>query len=344
MKSVPIFVLLIALFTPFAQQASAAPAPEVQEISNLMKQGHLDAALERANAYIAKNPQDAQTRFMKGLILTEQNKNAEAIKTFTALTKDFPGLPEPYNNLAVLYAAQGKYDEAKNALQMAIRTNPSYATAQENLGDIYAKMATAAYDKALQLDTHNTSAQTKLSMIRELFSNNGKPVLMAKAGDDKKQNTVIDTPASKPIPVPKPVVPPPVKTETPPKPIEKEQVAAPKEKNPNSAAVTEAVEVWAKAWSKRDVDAYLAAYSPKFKPSGNESHAAWEKSRRERVTAPKKIAVELSDLQIKELDPKHYQASFRQSYRSDTFSSRTHKVLELVQSGHNWLIIEERNR
>ncbi|MEO6146757.1 MAG: tetratricopeptide repeat protein [Sulfuriferula sp.] len=344
MKSVPIFVLLIALFTPFAQQASAAPAPEVQEISNLMKQGHLDAALDRANAYIAKNPQDAQTRFMKGLILTEQNKSAEAIKTFTALTKDFPGLPEPYNNLAVLYAAQGKYDEAKNALQMAIRTNPSYATAQENLGDIYAKMATAAYDKALQLDTHNTSAQTKLSMIRELFSNNGKPVLMAKAGDDKKQNTVIDTPASKLISVPKPVAQPPAKTKTTPKSIEKEQVETPKEKNPNITVVTEAVEAWAKAWSKRDIDAYLASYSPKFKPSGNESHAAWKKSRRERVTAPKKIVVELTNLQVKELGPKHYQASFRQIYRSDTLSSRTHKVLELVQSGHNWLIIEERNR
>ncbi|MHB1245164.1 MAG: tetratricopeptide repeat protein [Sulfuriferula sp.] len=343
MKSIPIFALLIALFIPFSPQASAAPAPEVQEINNLMKQGHLDAALDRANASIEKNPQDAQIRFMKGLILTEQNKNAEAIKTFTALTKDFPGLPEPYNNLAVLYAAQGKYDEAKNALQMAIRTNPSYATAQENLGDIYAKMASAAYDKALQLDTHNTSAQTKLSMIRELFSNNGKPVLVAKVGDDKKKNPVVEAPAPKPSVVAKPVAPPVIKAETAPKSPEKEQAEAPKE-NPHIAAVTAAVETWAKAWSRRDINAYLAAYSPKFKPSGNESHAAWEKSRRERVTTPKKIAVEITKLQIKELGAQHYQASFRQSYRSDSFSSSTHKVLELVQSGHSWLITEESNR
>lgn len=344
MKSIPIFALLIVLFASFSPQASAAPATESQEINNLMKQGHLDAALDRANAYIAKNPQDAQTRFMKGLILTEQNKSAEAIKTFTALTKDFPGLPEPYNNLAVLYAAQGKYDEAKNALQMAIRTNPSYATAQENLGDIYAKMASAAYDKALQLDTHNTSAQTKLSMIRELFSNNGKPVLVAKGGDDKKKNPVVETPAAKPSVAPKPVAPPVIKAETAAKPPEKAQAEEAPKENPDVAAVTTAVEDWARAWSKRDINAYLAAYSPKFKPSGNESHAAWEKNRRERVTTPKKISVEITNLQIKELDAKHYQASFRQSYRSDSFSSSTHKVLELVKSGHSWLITEESNR
>ena len=78
---------------------------------------------------------------MKGLILTEQGKPADAIKIFTGLTEDYPELPEPYNNLAVLYASQGQYDKARTALEMSIRTHPSYATAHENLGDIYAKMA-----------------------------------------------------------------------------------------------------------------------------------------------------------------------------------------------------------
>ena len=54
---------------------------------------------------------------------------------------------------------------------MAIRTNPSYATAHENLGDIYAKLASQAYNKALQLDAANaTSVKPKLALIRELFS------------------------------------------------------------------------------------------------------------------------------------------------------------------------------
>ncbi len=58
---------------------------------------------------------------------------------FTKLSEDYPELPEPYNNLAVLYAQQKQYDKARTALEMAIRTHPSYAIAYENLGDIYAK-------------------------------------------------------------------------------------------------------------------------------------------------------------------------------------------------------------
>src|SRR5690606_20562402 len=115
-------------------------------------------------------PKDARGRFLRGLILAEQSRYDEAIRAFSDLTRDYPELPEPYNNLAVLYASRGRYDEARQALEMAIRTHPSYATAHENLGDIYAKMASQAYDKALALDRRNTTAQTKLNLIRDLFS------------------------------------------------------------------------------------------------------------------------------------------------------------------------------
>jgi len=88
-------------------------------------------------------------RFNKGLILTEQKKVPDAIRIFSSLSEDYPDLPEPYNNLAVLYASQGQYEKARDALEAAIRTHPSYSTAHENLGDIYAKMASQAYGKAL---------------------------------------------------------------------------------------------------------------------------------------------------------------------------------------------------
>ena len=86
---------------------------------------------------------------------------AQAIATFTKLTEDFPELPEPYNDLAVLHAAQGDYDKARAALEMAIRTNPGYATAHENLGDIYARLASQAYCKALQLEVANATVKVQ---------------------------------------------------------------------------------------------------------------------------------------------------------------------------------------
>jgi tetratricopeptide (TPR) repeat protein len=98
---------------------------------------------------------------------------AEAIAVFSKLTEDYPELPEPYNNLAVLYARQKQYDKARTALEMAIRTYPGYATAYENLGDVHANLASQAYDKALQLDPAKKIAQTKLFRLRELISTAG---------------------------------------------------------------------------------------------------------------------------------------------------------------------------
>src|SRR5882672_10436332 len=164
-----------AALLALALQCGWAIADNYDDASRLFKQGNHAAALEKIEAAIAANPRDARARFLKGLILTEQNKPNDAIKVFTALTDDYPELPEPYNNLAVLYASQGQYDKARKALEMAIRTHPSYAIAHENLGDVYAKMASEAYDKALQLDRSNAAAQTKLAMIKDLFSGSVVP-------------------------------------------------------------------------------------------------------------------------------------------------------------------------
>src|SRR5688500_15458146 len=160
--------------------ASALPAfaDEIQDAAKLLKAGQHKQALDLVNKVLASKPRDAQARFLKGLIYTEQGKSKEAIEIFSKLTQDFPELPEPFNNLAVIYAAQGQYEKARAALEQSIRTHPSYATAYENLGDVYAKLASQAYDKALQLDKTNTGAQNKLSLVREIARG---PTLVAAA-------------------------------------------------------------------------------------------------------------------------------------------------------------------
>src|SRR3970040_2395435 len=164
----------------FLSASFAVQADEIQDANKLFKQGQHAQAMEKVNSVLAGKPKDAQARFLKGLILTEQGDTTNAIKTFTELTEDYPELPEPYNNLAVLYASQGQYEKAKDALEMAIRTHPSYATAPENLGDIYAKRASKPYARALQLDKSNASTQTKLAMIRDLFGSGAKSARPAK--------------------------------------------------------------------------------------------------------------------------------------------------------------------
>jgi tetratricopeptide (TPR) repeat protein len=164
---------LTAALLGMAVPAWAAPADDLRDAQKLYGQGKVQPALEKVDVFLKTQPRDPQGRFLKGLLLTEQKRIPEAIQVFTGLTEDYPELPEPYNNLAVLYASQGNYDKAKSALELAIHTHPSYATAHENLGDIYAQLASRAYDRALQLDKNNTTAQVKLATLRDLLNAQG---------------------------------------------------------------------------------------------------------------------------------------------------------------------------
>lgn len=165
------------LFRPFAFIVAgslliagmAARADDIQDANKLFKQKQYDQALDKVEGVLASKPKDVQARFLKGVILIEKGKTEDAITLFQALTEDAPDRPEPYNNLGLLYALQGQYEKAKNAVEMAIRIQPTYALAHENLGEIYAKMASKEYERALQLDPNNASLQSKLATTRQLF-------------------------------------------------------------------------------------------------------------------------------------------------------------------------------
>jgi len=287
--------------------ALPALADELQEASKLLKAGQHKQALERVNKALAAKPGDPQARFLKGVILTEQGASKEAIEVFTKLTQDYPELPEPYNNLAVIYASQGQYDKARAALEQSIRTHPSYATAYENLGDVYAKLASQAYDKALQIDSSNTAAKNKLALVRDLV---GRPAPAA-----SKEPAVAAVEKPKPAPV---------------------------AQDP-SAEVIKAVNGWATAWSKKDADAYLAYYAREFKTPGGEPRADWEKTRRDRISAPKSISVSLDSPKVTMSGADRATVSFRQNYRSDVLKSNSRKTLVLVRSDGGWKIVEEKS-
>ena len=153
----------------FALCATAASADDYADVSQLMRSGQHAQAMVRADQYLAAKPRDPQMRFLKGVLQAEMGRRADAVATFIKLTQDYPELPEPYNNLAVLYAAQSEFDKAREALELAIRTNPSYATAHENLGDVYARLAAQSYSRAQQYDAGNATVGPKLALIRQLF-------------------------------------------------------------------------------------------------------------------------------------------------------------------------------
>ena len=149
--------------------AQAQTAGDYAAITQLLRAGKPGEALTQIEQRLAANPRDPQLRFLRGVAQSDAGRAEDAIASFTQLTQDYPELPEPYNNLAVLYAQQNQLDKARIALEMAVRNNPSYATAYENLGDIYARLAQQSYAKAMQLDPNNTTVKPKLALLGELF-------------------------------------------------------------------------------------------------------------------------------------------------------------------------------
>nr|VFJ68589.1 MAG: Tetratricopeptide repeat-containing protein [Candidatus Kentron sp. FW] len=153
----------------WASMGAVAYADDLRDVRALAEVGNYREAEVRINKHLKENPDDAEGRFLKGIIFSDQKRFDEAIEVFVSLTEDFPQLPEPYNNLAVLYASRGNYAQARDALLVAIKIHPSYATAHENLADIYAMMATESYEKALKLDKENELIKSKFGVIRGLF-------------------------------------------------------------------------------------------------------------------------------------------------------------------------------
>ena len=335
--------LLTCLLLAAGMLFSSAVFADYAEVNRLMRAGQYPEATAKADQFLAGKPKDPQMRFLKGVILTEQGKPQDAITAFTKLIEDYPELPEPYNNLAVLQAGQGQFDKARAALEMAIRTNPSYATAHENLGDVYAKLASQAYSKALQLDGGNTGIQPKLGLIRDLFAPNlrakpatGAPAAAIAAAPAKPAATSAAAAApaatlpSAPAVVAKPATPasaaPAVATP-----------AAPAAAN-NEFDVRTAVLAWASAWSRKDMAAYLGAYGKDFDAPGGRK--TWEGERKKRILGKSKINVVVSNLEIKITGDKA-QARFKQDYDADSLSVNSRKTLDLARDGNRWVIVRE---
>ncbi|HET9578555.1 MAG TPA: tetratricopeptide repeat protein [Usitatibacter sp.] len=356
-----------------AAMAFAAPADDLREAQKLYGQGKVQPALDKVETFLKAQPKDAQGRFLKGLLLTEQKRTTEAIQVFTGLTEDYPELPEPYNNLAVLYASQGNYDKAKSALELAIHTHPSYATAHENLGDIYAQLASRAYDRALQLDKNNATAQLKLSMVKDIFSktagqraptppagSNPQPAKPEPAkSEPTKAPAVEKTEPPKtaqraasvaPVPSPAPSKPQAAPAAASPAVVASAAPSAAPAVAPSAPAaaagddkssIVAAIEDWASAWSRKDVKGYLAHYASDFEVPRGASRKAWERERADRIERPKSIHVDVNVKSVR-VNGNEATAVVRQSYKSDITKANSTKTLKLEKAGDRWLIKQER--
>ena len=154
--------------------AHAAPPPATADgtpgADAAISQHDWASALTQLDERIKTNPRDVQAKFKRATILARLNRDDDAIEAFTELTQLYPELPEPYNNLAALYAKHGRYEEARVALETAVKANPSYGLAWENLGDLYLRLADTSYRRAQTLGRASGTTPQRLADIEKIIS------------------------------------------------------------------------------------------------------------------------------------------------------------------------------
>ena len=276
-------------------------ADEAPDVSALLRAKQYAAALAKTDEHLAGRPNDPQMRFLRGLALTGMGRREEAISHFTKLSSDYPAMPEPYNNLAVLYAAGGQYDKARVALESAVQANPAYARAHENLADMYLQLASQSYVAMLKLEPDNANVRAKQALLLSAVDYRGERAAAAPAAARTAAAAVV----------------------------------------PNQKAeVVTAIHEWAEAWSARDVAAYLDFYSPDFRTPSNMPRAAWESERRARLKGASFIHVTVRAPEVS-IDGTKATAKFKQRYRSDRASSSDRKTLTWEKRGEKWKIVRE---
>ena len=136
------------------------------QVKKLLRQEKYERAVVLIDKYMAVNPRDPQMRFWKAWITDRTGDKQVALNMYLSLTQDYPEIAEPFNNLAVLYAAKGQFSVAKEALDAALRANPNFADAHENMGDVLIQLANYSYQRSLQINPTQRGVSRKITILK----------------------------------------------------------------------------------------------------------------------------------------------------------------------------------
>ncbi len=284
----------------FAAASTLAASP--QALERLIAEGRFAAAASDGQALLEQQPKQLRVRFLTAYALQMSDQPEAAIALYEGLIADYPDLPEPRNNLAMIHLAAGDYDRASRLLVDAINTHPSYATAYDNLSRIYKAIASEAYRRAVSesKEPAKYTHDIELVAIDRLAAVEQGPIEETAAVETSAINTA--------------------NLET---------------------LLIELVNNWAGSWSGKDFAAYVGFYSPQYRAKF-ESHDAWKAYRRERILRPGDIRVEVSDIKIRWVSENLAIIDFRQAFDSPTYSDRVVKRLAFSRFGNTWKITDER--
>ena len=166
---------------PFLSFLIIEPDPVIKNaipthIEKLTKERKFTDAIKAIDTVLVKSPRNVQLRFLKARLQIELRDQVSAKNTWIEITQQFPELPEPYNNLAALSANQGKWIEARDYLELALKLRPDYVTAQGNLAEVYLRLSEMNYQSASKLQPNQREYGLRAKAIKEILNPVAKPV------------------------------------------------------------------------------------------------------------------------------------------------------------------------
>ncbi|MCK9397974.1 MAG: tetratricopeptide repeat protein [Methylobacter sp.] len=163
----------------------------------LLKKAFIALVLLHGTAAFAVG-KEMQEQFAQGVALARAKNYVQAIPIFSKLTKEYPAFPEPYNNLAYIYAMQGNYIKAQEVLELAFKNNPSYALVYENLNMIYARIARDIYEKEIGAEDKGQQPLKNFYLIDQLFDKPENKIAIQ--NDDSEKNNATNIKNAEMIP------------------------------------------------------------------------------------------------------------------------------------------------
>ncbi len=180
MRRVACVAQLVGAMVATAMITTTARADDdVRAVQELLARGQAQAALQRLEARTggltlapagAVAAADAELRFLRGVALMDLQRNAEALDWFERMAQDHPELPDPYNNIALLHVRAGRLEPARQALETALRNDPSYRVARANLGLVYLMLAVQAWDQVVAGGPSDPQVVRRLEGARALLA------------------------------------------------------------------------------------------------------------------------------------------------------------------------------
>ena len=294
--------IYLALILCLAFGIAGRAAGSYSELQRLIEQERFADAAVSGEQFLNGRPEHVHAAFLTAYAYQMSAQQDKAIEKYRQIIADNPKLPEPRNNLAMIYLARGDYDRASQLLVQAINTHTSYATAYENLSRIYKGIASEAYRRAVNEsgEPSRYSHNIELAAITRLESLGPE----SSSEEPEAEKDLIVTANLKTL-------------------------------------LIERVKGWAQAWSEKNFDAYTSFYSSEHR-ANLPTHAAWVDYRRKRIQRPGRINIEVSDIQIKWLGENQAIIDFKQAFDSPGYSDRVVKRLGFSRLGSEWKITEER--